>query len=260
MDEAERAAKRVVEATVGGARMEFRPPEVQSGSEGPRHDFDLRLPGGDVAAVEATAHRDEGLAEIVGTIRSRGRVVEAETCDHGWALRLDRGARVKKAHEEADRYLARLEDAGVESFRRRDAVLDGDVRPVVEDLGVVSGRRLSRSEDPEIHLQSPTGGGSWVHHEIVLDALEPEVRERGNRRKLAETGAAERHLFVLLHHYEAASVVLPLTSPPEGRPDLPEEVTHLWAATRSGQVAGGYVVWRASRTEAWRSLGVIGGI
>jgi hypothetical protein len=79
----------------------------------------------------------------------------------------------------------------------------------------------------------------------VTEAVEAEAFKSDNRAKLASAGTSEAHLFVFVepvnHRVWTPLVEYP---PPSEAPDLPPEVTHVWAAgySRSGD---GYVVWCA---------------
>lgn len=79
-----------------------------------------------------------------------------------------------------------------------------------------------------------------------------------NREKLANSGAAERHLAVYVDH-SATSVLMGLRDfrPPAELPDLPAEITNLWVFAES-YGAGRYVVWRAGENCPWQRFVLAG--
>jgi hypothetical protein len=89
----------------------------------------------------------------------------------------------------------------------------------------------------------------------VQDAVLQEATKKDNRRKLIASGSPERHLFVYVDpNRYPAWVGLMDEQPPLAAPQLPEEVTHVWAVT-SARTSRRFVVWRFIPTKGWRNEG-----
>jgi hypothetical protein len=79
-----------------------------------------------------------------------------------------------------------------------------------------------------------------------------------NLEKLANSGAAERHLAIYVDH-SATSVLMEVRDfePPAEVPGLPAEITDVWLFSETyGQDR--YVVWRAGENRAWQRLVLAG--
>jgi hypothetical protein len=109
-------------------------------------------------------------------------------------------------------------------------------------------------ETPEyIHIALPIGGDA-VGASDVLEAVKLEAFKRDNRRKLAAAGTVERHLFIFVDRLNHR-VWTPLVdfSPPMDAPELPEEITDVWAVGPAGSNHQ-YVVWGGMTDSAWHRL------
>lgn len=84
----------------------------------------------------------------------------------------------------------------------------------------------------------------------VNAAVLREANRSDNRRKLGAASTDERHLFVYLHEsVPDAWVALLASVPPNGRLELPPEVTHVWAATH--HFADGQIVYWCGDSAGW---------
>jgi hypothetical protein len=162
-----------------------------------------------------------------------------------------------------DSYLAAIEAAGIEHFfsasdRQRHPAVDR----IYTDLQVVSGDVIDGVVPSYISIALPIGAG-FIDNCLVSYAVEVEASKQDNRDKLSSAHTSEGclclegHLFVFVdvlnHHVWTPLVDFP---PPPEVPELPREITHVWAVgpARSGD---GYVVWRASAASDWYSLGSV---
>lgn len=254
MNEDERLAGVAIEEVIPGARMEFR--EEQHGDGGLRHDFWLYRPDRDRAALEVTSVRDENRMRVGHKISEYGRVIEAEYCNRSWAVWLNSDVRYLEIKESIDQRLAELEKQGIERVRPVRSVSDpSTVREVRSELSVDhAAASANERATARLHLHIK-GTGDYVHAGKVSDAVETEAEK--NRGKLDETGAVERHLFVYAMHTDAAASALTMSDPGEDSPNLPSEVTHVWAAACRLVAYNEFVVWRARSGEPWRSAGVV---
>lgn len=243
------------------SRMVFRSDQSKS-----VHDFDLHYSDGRVAAVEVTASVvavDEETQAAISNRRKGGPKVKAERCRRTWRVWPQTGAKINRIRSEVDSYLAAIEAAGIEHFiGTRDRHRHPAVNKIYVDLHVESGNVVDGFEEGYISLALPSGGG-FIGGCLVNDAVEVEASKQDNRHKLSSAHALEGrsclegHLFVfvdVLNHRVWTSLVD--SPPPQEAPELPQEVTHVWAVgtARSGN---GYVVWRARAGSDWYSLGSV---
>lgn len=101
MKKEERLAKLVVESILPGAKMCFC--KDQSGG---RHDFDLHLPSGEVAALEVTTSTNESHRRTIAAIRDSrrgGHFVPTRRCKKDWSIHPRSGVLVKKIESSVDR-------------------------------------------------------------------------------------------------------------------------------------------------------------
>jgi hypothetical protein len=111
---------------------------------------------------------------------------------------------------------------------------------------------------------SPGSGGSASGSDEALDLLLDELRPKtDNVRKLAASGADQRHLFVWINDNTSFGIARPLShQPPSGvddhwglpsdPPELDPAITHLWvvhARSRSGWLWDG-ITWRELQEPA----------
>jgi hypothetical protein len=252
MDHAEKVARIILEAALPGAFMEFRP--EQSNKE---YDFYLRYPNGEVAAVEATASRNQFLAQTNAEVYKKkkgGPVIDAVECKKSWIIFLSRSAQVKEIRKNADKCLAELEAAGLESFScYRDSSNPLEcIRKIIDDLRLTSGNVISSTEAPaKIHIVGFGGGGAV----IATHATEAgEEEAEANKEKLGKAGTDERHLVVYIDLMNGVPyTALTAFDPPLALPNLPDEITHIWLVTEY-EGAGQFVVWHGSKTEPWRRV------
>jgi hypothetical protein len=255
MNYPETVSKRVVEAILPGARLDYR--SVQSHGE---CDFDLRFDDGSTAPLEVTASVDQLLAETVAAVLSKkkgGSTFPAIKCKSSWVLFPARGASINQIREKADDYLARLEGDGVERFfwlERGPQSVD-DIR---RDLGVWGASVIASGASPTIRIGLPGGGGA-VDSSDAVEAGEREAWKPDNRRKLGAAKTNESHFVV----YIDPMTGLPWTAltefePPSTPPNLPAEITTLWLIGH-GSIGDGneFIAWRGDNKEGWQRIQVV---
>jgi hypothetical protein len=107
-----------------------------------------------------------------------------------------------------------------------------------------------RGGQPQIRLELPVR--AWWQQPEAVNAVVEDHASR-NAEKLARSGRAERHLFVLFDSGEAQAWSVMLDGePPETSPQLPREVTTAWVTTRRAD--GNSTVWRVQRAGRWEVL------
>ena len=249
MDHAEKVAKLILEASIPGAAMTFRC--KQSNKE---YDFNLRYPNGDVAAVEATSSRDQIQTQTNAEVYKKkkgGPVIDAVKCKKSWIIFLSTNPQVKQIRKDADKYLAELEAAGLESFScYRDSSNPLEcVRNIIDGLKLTSGKVISSTEAPaKIYMVGSGGAGAFN----ATDATKAGEKEaEANKEKLGKAGTNERHLVVYIDLMSLPHIALTDCDPPLVLPNLPDEITHIWLVTEY-EKADRFVVWYGSRNETWR--------
>jgi hypothetical protein len=235
--------------------VQFCLPEVEvclhdDGSEPMMYDLDLRWPDGRVEAVEVTRATSAPMRQLLRRIALRGSLDAVEST-RSWVVPLATyDTDVAAVRVRIDHLLGLVEQAGLTKFGQREArcsVAVARIRRFGVDTGwsyvPVSGR-------PRIWLELPWR--AWWQQPETVNAMVEDHAAR-NAEKLARSGRAERHLFVLLDsgEEEAWSVMLD-DEPPEASPQLPEAVTTAWVTTTRAD--GNPTVWRVRRPGRWEVL------
>lgn len=274
MNDSEAIAKRVLEAILPGARLEYKP--VQSNGE---YDFHLRYADGTVAAVEVTAAVDKDLLDTVAARhgkRAGGPVIQAVFCKKSWVIHAAKGPSFPGIRKNADQFLAKLEGEGINGFDYFDQWKPGcsqTVRELCCQLGVTEGYVLSSAGEPMIKVECPIEG-RVVGASLAIEAVEKVAWKPDNRQKLGAAKTNERHFVVYMGPglgqpgIPLAGFSLPPALPKhstdcpapgcygEAGGCIPQEITNLWLIGR-GEEANELAIWRAGISEAWRSTRVI---
>lgn len=254
VNEDERLAKQVVEQSLDGVRLEFR--RQQHGDGRPRHDFWLHWPDKPRAGLEVTSVRDEDRVRTRSKIRKNQANLPAEKCDLTWSVRLEPAAIYSEVRERIDPCLALLEAEGIVHFRPTLQVRHRRMGHKLLELGVKSADAHPEADlDPPLILLQVASEGGFVSAQVVYDAVASVVPD--NRAKLGELAVSECHLFVVLSSLEPAGVCIQMAEVDPRVPDLPDEITHLWAAGRILGDSGMCSVWRCSQGRPWRSVGPV---
>ena len=231
-------------------------PEVEvclhdDNSENMMYDLDLRWPDGRVEAVEVTRATSEPMRKLHHRIARRGRLDAVEST-RSWVVRLAAyDTDVAAVRARIDHLLGLVEQAGLTEFgewEARCSVAVARIRRLGLDAACSFPPRDGR---PRIMLELPERVW-WQQPETVNAVVEDHAVL--NSEKLARSGRAERHLFVLLDsgQEEAWSVMLD-GEPPEAPPQLPEAITTAWVTTTRAD--GNPTVWRVDRrADRWEVL------
>jgi hypothetical protein len=232
-------ARACIERALGGA-------VVTHHDVGGDAQFDLALwqDGELVGAVEVTQVMDRPVTELWNLLNSDGRWIEP-AIRGGWIVHLDSKARANDLRQQLPTFLACLEDTdrrevwvrpsrSVDYFERTAArlgIIDavqsptafpGSIYPLPQQAGEKTGATFGVSGDALAKWLGP-----WVRDPVRVD----------NPKKLAKSGCRERHLFVVFSPFADTPftvsylVMVPDAPLPMMSPDLPDEVTHVWAAS-----------------------------
>jgi hypothetical protein len=249
MSRTERIAKAVIEHMLPGSNIHDRTAEP-----GGVHDFDLRHPDGTSAAVEVTLSADQQIRDTVAAIESKrrgGRFLNARMCRNGWIVHPLADANINRLHTDLDSYLARVEATGLTTFFSwADASGCEAVSAILNDLRIEAGSVFTWKGGRQIGITAPGQGGE-VAARHVQQAVEVEAQKKDNRNKLRRAGAIETHLFVYVDPRNYLPWVSRVSgSPPIYPPQLPPEITRVWAVTQT-RTPGEYIFWRANRCSGW---------
>jgi hypothetical protein len=252
----ERWARAVVEARLG-VDLEF------VDTDG-RVDYKFIDPAGRSAAMEVTTLTDQDLKVSVDTYnRTRADVGPLPLLASCWSVVVDeRDSRIKGLEPQLEPYLALLEKVGIEHGLWMTPVeVRAEYRSAeVEQAVALFDQKLVRlfirwkpetcAEDevrrgPHSHGIQLSTGGDFVEvgTDVALETIEAFVAEHeDNLRKLSESGAQVKHLFVGLDEQTSPSVShsvsrrfaappvdgLDYFGLPQRPPVLPDQVDHLW--------------------------------
>jgi hypothetical protein len=223
---------------------------------GPQHDFDLSRAGGvTFGAVEVTAAADGVYVESWKIVDSRALWQDSRLAG-GWKVyvRPDRKARnVKAIQTKLPPALQALEHAGRTVVHRRAPAGD-PLHDTMRQLGVTWAYQAPTNFAGSIYVMPdlpadragtfmPDTGDAlptWI------DAVVTDPDQDHNLRKLASSGAPEKHLFLLVPGIVTTAPmsvtdVLMRGVTPARPPTLPAAVTHVWVMSD----------WRAGNGFRW---------
>jgi hypothetical protein len=254
MRDSEQTTKTILEAQLPGAQVELH----DTGDAQGAHDFNLVRDGCIFAAVEVTTTTRPAVAEMNSILEQMNYSLLVKQVRRNWNVYISEKSRIKLIREQMDSYLAEIEKEGLrEFFSETDSTVSLAVERIWKNLKVEAGFSHSASNSPKI-LVSHCGGGCMVSAEYVQEAVERESRKPDNRRKLCASSVNDRHLFVIIDAVTDYPAWKGMNScePPLSLPNLPVEITTVWAATWA-RPATGYVVWRVTPPRPWEDLGVV---
>jgi hypothetical protein len=250
MRELEKRAADLVVAELGAARWKLR----DTGKLGIQmRDYDVIFADGHCEPLEVTTDADRSVLNTMARMEGNHRI--AYSGERVWAVSVPNtstDAAGKKTAFDLQACVAllvpmieRLESGGYERFDT--AMLAWDFGSPYQKkahgllaLGVNFGfsYKPSDPEDEPAILLAVGGGGAFGSNSITTE-IERVAANEGNQAKLAACpGAPRRHLFVFITGASeeivspALSRVLDGTMEPPRIPELPEEITTVWASTR----------------------------
>ena len=234
-------ARQMMQAELGS-------PVVQhdDGSQPAMHDLTIELGDGTPAAVEITAAVDGESVALWKLINDGDGRWQVSSLRGGWLVAVTPNARAKAILRQLPALLGTMEERGatvLDLRRRREA--GTDLEETARGIGVTHARQSATSYPGSIYLtvdlpSQRVGGlvpttGRALSDWLVAFLASPQRADV--RAKLMRSDADQRHAFILVPGFTPApfAVVdllmrddapLPLVAP-----DLPAEVTHVWAAS-----------------------------
>ena len=226
------------------------------------HDLSIVYPDRPAAAVEATAAADAPSIELWNIMNSGDRW-QVEMIQGGWMVKLDPSvARARRLQRELPAMLGQLEKLEVRQLRPgRTRQPEGPLDELASDLGIVSAGQSGTDFPGSIYITLELGiersGGFVADTGNALAKWIGEFLHGPDQHdvlaKLANSGAVERHAFVYLPGFNtapfsASDVLMRDGAPlPIEAPQLPAEVTHVWAVSEWATGDG----FRWSPDEGW---------
>jgi hypothetical protein len=230
------------------------------GSQPSMYDLRITYTDGVVAAVEITAAMDEQQIRVRKSTQGRTTRWQEPNLAGGWDVRVSAPGVPKDFNKQLPDLLRGLEQAGLIAVRGDKSSSD---QPTVlaGTLGVIEARQWQTAHPGSIYVMperpfDPSAGYVPSTGDELANWLGPWVaapKRSDNLGKLANSGASERHLFILVPGFSLApdSVIDLLIEPgaplPQVAPTLPPEVTHIWAMSTWDSGDG----FRWSTDEGW---------
>jgi hypothetical protein len=255
MDKAEKVAMQVMQTLIPGAKLILHDIGINCA-----YDFDLVLPTGDCYPLEVTSATDRSARGTTAAIldEEKGRqFIQGKLCKTSWYVQPTPTARINDIRKHADKYLAALEEEGIEEFFSPFEVQSVAIKAIYHDLGVEAAW-ITQSQQPQcICIGLPNKIAMLGDGAPAAEAALAEARKEDNRRKLAQVTALRRHLFVYIDHScFAAWLAMNRFEPPHSMALLPPEITDIWvgAQRRYPEI---FVVWKARAGNPWENKGSI---
>jgi len=255
MDKAEEIAMQVMQTLIPGAKMV--PHDLGMNRE---YDFDLVLPTGNCYPLEVTSATDKSARGTTAAIldeKKGGQLVQGRHCKKSWYLQPATTARINRIRKRADKYLAALEEEGIEEFFSPFEVQSVAIKAVYHDLGVEAAW-ITQSQQPQrICIGLPNKIAMLGDGTPAAEAALAEAWKEDNKRKLAQVAAVRRYLFVYVDHScFAAWFAMIHFEPPHSRAVLPPEITNILVAAQKTYPET-FVVWQARAGNPWENKGSI---
>lgn len=226
------------------------------------HDLDLHRDGERIGACEVTTAAEPTQIELWNLANGSGEVWKDRRLTRSWIVHVNPAVcRYKRLRTDLPRVLRDLEQREVRYAGTRYPPRQPP--PELAHLGVTRAERFETEADPAIFplfdLPDEQDGGMVPADANVLVAwLDQWINspaEAHNATKLANSGARDRHLFVLFPGFSPAPFEVTAclmwghVQVPTNPPRLPMGVTHLWAMT--GWDAGRILHWAPTSGWTW---------
>lgn len=232
------------------------------GSRPGMHDLEVLLPDQTRAAAEVTAAADPDCIVLWKLMNGDDDRWVEDDLQGGWVIGLIPKARAKRIRAELPDLLRRLESENIPGLRH-PRPRRSEVEATAADLGVASLFQSATTDFPgSIYItieENLDRRGGWVDDSpisfvdwVSTFLASPELADV--RKKLAASGHAERHAFVLVPGFTTAPFgvvnLLMGHGTPIDSPALPDEITHVWLASTWNIGTG----WRWHADSGWQAF------
>jgi len=236
-------------------------------SEAGMYDLTITYPDGAIGAVEVTAAADRQQLELWKLAGGRGKRWIEPGLTGGWIVRILPSTRARNLLQQLPDLLRSLERDGLHDVRGNKASADQS-SVLAGQLSIIQAVQVTTDHPGSIYVMPPErlsqmGGYSPITGDPLARWLSewiPDPSRADNLRKLARSGASERHLFVLLPGFNPAPfavndlLIAPNAPLPTIAPTLPAEITHVW--TMSTWSSGDGFRW--SPETGWARFAKVG--
>jgi hypothetical protein len=234
------------------------------GSRPGMHDLDILHPDRPHGAAEVTAAADGECLALWRLMNGNDERWIVPELDGGWLVSLDPAARAKSVRKELPGLLLELERSRTSCLSRRSRFDRHDLASVADGLGVVSAEQSGTDFPGSIYITldlpaERSGGMVAITGEPLAQWISSFLKDGGRRdvrQKLARSGADERHAFVVMPGFTTAPFIVSDllmrdgASLPVEYPELPGEVTDVWAVSTWSSGAG----FRWSPQAGWSTF------
>ncbi len=205
------------------------------------YDLTITYPDGGIGAVEVTAAADRQQLELWKLVAAKGKRWIEQGLAGGWIVRILPSTQAKNLLRQLPDFLRGLERDDLHDVLGNKASTDR-ASAFAGRLSIVQALQGTTDHPGSIYVMPPDrlsrmGGYSPITGDPLARWLSewiPDPSRTDNLRKLASSGASERHLFVLLPGFNAAPfavndlLIAPNAPLPVIPPTLPSEITHVW--------------------------------
>ena len=203
-------------------------------SEAGMYDLTITYPDGTIGAVEVTATADRQQLELWKLVGGRGKRWIEPGIAGGWIVQILPSTRAKNLLRQLPGLLRDLERAGLRDVRGDKSSTD-QPSALAGQLSIIQAFQATTGYPGSIYVMPPErlaqmGGFSPVTGDPLARWLSewiPDPSRADNLRKLARSGAPERHRFVLLPGFNPAPfavndlLIAPNAPSPRSRPPSP---------------------------------------
>jgi hypothetical protein len=208
-------------------------------SYGGMYDLTIRYSDSPAGAAEVVAAADKGQIELWNVLHRDGRM-QIPGITGGWMITVRPPARAKRLLTDLRSFFEDLEAAGTRVFEPGSSDPSEGATELARANGIVQAWQSGTDFPGSVYFTFDIEAVFIGTADMLSDwssryLSSPETEDV--RKKLAGSGAPERHAFVLIPPFstapEAVVQLLLEDSPfvPSKRPSLPTEITHVWLAT-----------------------------
>jgi hypothetical protein len=203
------------------------------------YDLGIRYPDASPGAVEVVAAAEPEQIELWNVLHRDGRTIFPSLAG-GWLVTVRVPTRAKALLNALPSLLGGLEAAGIREFDPHASGMSAEATAVAGENSIVSARQSGSDFPGSVYFTFEADAAFLSDAELIATWVGEFLagpKTEDVRRKLAASGADERHAFVLLppftHAPEEAVGILVQAGPalPQVAPALPVEITHVWIAS-----------------------------
>jgi len=200
------------------------------------YDLAIRYLDGHVGAVEVVMAADPEHVELWNVLHRHGRTIIPSLAG-GWLVTVQVPTRANSLFRDLPDFLGQLEAMGIRHFDSRSANLPPALMAIATANRIAHATQSGTAFPGSVYFTFDPKASYVPDTAVLVDWVSSFLaasETRDVRKKLVESGASERHVFVLLPPFslapDGAPEILLDESPtlPSEPPSLPSEITHVW--------------------------------